>query len=312
MLDKNFIYLNSKNRTKSLSLFLLINKYFWKSIIGPVFAIAIPLIFMLIFYGLSFSKDRPYTYINSFGGIISFTVFPLCFFALSSTNLEFKKSIILRKLKNENFSKSKYISILIGYYLMIIFGFCLINTVIFYLFCLNPTRFEPSTINGLTKSTTFKDSISNINIGSLLFSFLLLIIQTISFSLLISVVCNNPITVQFAGFGMMMLTLILSGQILPIVQWVQISFFKYLTLINPIGYPINLINISTIVTPSAGMNNIFDFITNTEVIYKEVATINTKYIVYFGWEKPLFIFVPIALSSIFIFLNIKLFKWTNR
>ena len=297
-------------KPKLLSLFLLINKYFWKSIIGPVFGVLIPFIFILVFYGMATAKERPYLYINAFSGIIVFTVFPLCFFSLAATNLEFRKSIFLRKLKNESLTKIQYLSILIGYYLMVIFGFCLLNTCIFFLFCTNPTEYKVEVQNNLINTLTFQDVISNINVLSLIVSFFLLIFQTISFALLISTIINNPITIQFAGFGVMLLTLTLSGQILPIVQWVEISFLKYLALINPIGYPVNLMNIATIFTYTPEMNDIFNFAINTEVIYKPVVADN--YIVYFCWEKPILLFTPIILSSIFCFLNIKFFKWTNR
>ena len=311
MLDKN-LQLDFKYRSKCLSLFLLINKNFWKSIIGPIFSILIPFIFTLVWYSIALANNQPYFFINMFSGIIIFTIFPLCFFSLAATNLEFRKSIFLRKLKNEGLSKIKYLSTLIGYYLMIIFGFCFLNTCIFFLFCTNQTEYKYTNeiTGGITETLTFKDEMSQINVLSLIVSFFLTIFQCISFALLISIVINNPITIQFIGFGLMILTLTLGGQIVPLVHWPQITFFRYLTLFNPIGYPFNLMNISIILTPNSEMNNIFNFSINVEAINKQILIDN--YIVYFAWEKPLLLFGTILFSSLFCYLNIKYFKWTRR
>ena len=63
-----------------LATFSLINKYFWKTKIGPIFSIVLPFIFMVIYFVLgssSDSGDKLSYFINGFPTYLSMSIIPL-------------------------------------------------------------------------------------------------------------------------------------------------------------------------------------------------------------------------------------------
>ncbi|MGL4952037.1 MAG: ABC transporter permease [Mycoplasma sp.] len=164
-------------------------------------------------------------------------------------------------------------------------------------------------------------AVANIRWGGLIFGLFSLFMVAISFGILIGVLFNSSLSVQLIGFGIFFVSLLLSGQFIPIQVIGSVDAIKYISLLSPLSYSLGLINNSLVEIDSTFLSpeiidsfnkgsNIFDF-SNTfwiTALSKNQEIIN----IYEPWHKGLNIFMPFALFAGFNFISWKKFKWSNR
>ena len=105
--------MEKEQKIQEIAVLELVNKHFWKSKIGPLSALIIPLFLMVIYKILS--KNESSLFIGGLPSYFSFSILPLCFISLPQMIVEFKTSIILRKIANSRITSVKFILIVILY-----------------------------------------------------------------------------------------------------------------------------------------------------------------------------------------------------
>lgn len=292
--------INDFKSFKVKSTLFLINKYFWKTKVGPIFSIVFPFVFMLIYFALGNSKenrDSTSMFVDGLPAYLSMTIIPLSLVTLPSMNIEFKNSIVLRKVKTSGIDSKGYNLILFLFFFSISMLFVLFTLIIFLCFA--------------SKDIS---KIESINFGSMIFAILMLTMTSITFGMMLSTFMKNPLSSQLSGFGIFILTLTLSGQFIPVQVIGKVDALKYLSLLSPLNYGTNMFNIACITPVSGYSSSLFDFSSDFAIPSFSSFEAGSPSVInlYFGWQKALFVFVPFILVGAFSFLSIKFFKWSGR
>lgn len=277
---------------KSKAIFKIINSYFWKTKIGPIFSVALPFGMMLIYFLICEATKWTY-FFNSFTLFLSIAIMPLSVLTIPAMNLEFKKSIILRKIKTNNVGAIKFTIISFIYY----FSLNIISVCITFLFAFVFLRIRNP------------DPFQWINWPSMIYSLFMLIILSISFGSALAIFVKNSLNSQIIGFSIILFSLILSGQILNVYVISNIDALKILALFSPPSYAMCAINISSLF---GNNNDIFNF--NTGFTYFELRPNGTfgEFHLYDSWQKVMFAVGPWVWVIILQSINISKFKWISR
>lgn len=286
--------LKSLETYRILATFSLINKYFWKTKIGPIFSIVLPFIFMLIYFVLgssSNSSDKLSYFISGFPAYLSMSIIPLSIVTLPSMNIEFKNSILLRKIKTSGINKFEYNLICLIYFFVASIVFSIITIILFLLFCVNNIQ-----------------KLDSINWGTLTYGIIILSLVSICFGMFISTFIKTSLSAQLIGFAIFIITLTFSGQFIPIQVISSVDAIKYISLLSPLNYATNIFNVASLSATNGSSNSIFDFVNDFSFAGFEGQSI----LLYNVWQKIVFTFVPFLLIAVFETLSIYFFKWTGR
>lgn len=286
----------SLEKFKIMATLSLINKYFWKTKIGPIFSTVSPFLFMIIHYALTSSvgdsNDLTY-FVNGLPTYLSMSIIPLAIITLPSMNIEFKNSILLRKIKTSGIQKIQYNIICIFYFFMLSMAFSLLTLIFFLMFSAKNIEY-----------------VKHIDVGTLIYGILILSLTSISLGMFASVFMKAPLSSQLIGFAIFILTLTFSGQFIPVEVISKVEAIKYMSLFSPLNYGANILNIACLKAADGFTNSIFDF--NKGFSFYGFGGTDNIINLYDVWQKAVFAFVPIALIVIFEILSIKFFKWTGR
>lgn len=291
--------LNKIFNYKFLSILTIINKYFWKTKTGPIFAIVMPLIFMIIYFALgeTGNKGEQIAYfLNGVPAYFAMTIIPLSILTLPAMIVEFRNSILLRKIKTSGVNSINFNLTCLFYYFFISLAFALFVFLIVVII-----------------SSGDISKLNSINWGGVVYGILFLILSSISLGLFLSSFLKNNMSAQLIGTGIYFLTLILGGQFIPIQVIGRVDAIKYISLFSPLNYSTSLMNIASLPTPATlgSDNNIFNFSSSFQIV-NSLDPSGTAITLYDVWQKILFVFMPIVLSVILFPLGIKFFKWTSR
>lgn len=300
----------------------LINRYFWKSIIGPLNCILMPLLLMVVYYVIGTQGNNNEIgltiFVSNLPTFISFAVLPLCFITLPYMIGEFKQSIILRKISSSEVTSSKF-CVVVAMFFIAASMFSILITFLMFLCFLN--------INT-------QGYLSSLNVISLIYSICNFVVVAFVFGLLLGIVIKRIIIIQMLGFLIMLVSVLLSGQLLPYDTVSSAVPLRILAMLSPVTHPMSLIqNISwnlawiskygdLIKQTNIGLYNqlvygsdIFNLSYNFNVllIKDDNDEINTKLMnIYFSWEKIIHLLMPYIYTSVLSFLSIKYFKWSAR
>lgn len=309
----------------------LVNKYFWKTKIGPIFSLLFPLLLMIVYFAIAKSKNSDYYLYSGLPSSLSLSILPLILLTLPTMIIEFRNSIILRKVKIMGISRFTYMLLIYFLFFLYSWGFGIVSFFLFSCFI------------------SFNDSIfSQINWGSMIYGTFCLIISGIAFGLVLSIISKTSLSSQLIGFGVLLLTLIFSGQFMPLSVIGTIEPIKYISLLSPLSYSANIYNVALyspitaledsmpdaiqnilLANLKAPSNNIFNFhcafwlfeidynhdlLTSLNNINPPITSILkvTQVNIYDIWQKVLFVIMPFILSIIFILIFLKRFRWTSR
>ncbi len=107
--------INNHDFNPEIAVVSLINKHFWKSKIGPISSIVLPVMFMLMYKIMSIGVSDG-IFALSLPTYLTLSVLPLTLITLPQVICEFKTSIILRKISVSTITKFKFTFILLSYY----------------------------------------------------------------------------------------------------------------------------------------------------------------------------------------------------
>ncbi|MCV3734415.1 ABC transporter permease [Ureaplasma miroungigenitalium] len=221
----------------------IINKHFWKAFVGPFFAFGYPVVFTLIL-GTIFNYEM------ILGATFSIGPLAIACIALPTALFEFKKSTLLKRIGATNIKPINFLLFTASYYfiIMIFSGLwtALISLVIFgsryfqvgkelYSFTLGVGEDLQKVI---VRSPSLKDLFSRIHWPSYIYSFIALTIVSLSVGLFIVSVSKSILTIQGIGSTLLILTMFLSGQVLPLAQIVKVEAMWYLSYLTPFKSPI--------------------------------------------------------------------------
>lgn len=277
---------------KLLSVVKIINLYFWKTKIGPLFAILLPLGFMLIYYAIC-SSTKNYEYFKiAMPTFISMSIMPLSILTIPAMNIEFRSSIILRKIKTNNINATEYSIISYLYYIVLNTVAVSITIGMYTLFMLN-----------------HGGGFEYINIGSLIYAILTLVLVSISLGTFLSIIIKNALNSQIIGFALIMFCLLLSGQLINIYIVPRVDILKNIAYIFPLVYPLSDLNIATLFSND---NNVLNF--DNDWIYQEFRSNGSiaQYLIYSAQQKIIFAIVPWAWLIALQAASSWSFRWVVR
>lgn len=341
--------MKNNDATQEIAVLSLINKHFWKSKVGPITALAIPLFLMIVYKIIG--KDEIEVFTGGLPSYFSFSILPLGFISLPQMLVEFKTSIILRKISTSKVTAIKFCTIMLAYNFVAILS-ANILIILFYAMFLNVDA---------------PDAFATINWWELLYALFNVYISTLSFGLLLGVLINRNNLVQSIGFCFVIVSITFSGQFIPISVLYRSGAMQYISLISPTSYSLNLMNVVLLPSNSEGIlklfeqeiagkplvtiiedsnynteelkakledlknyrfNGIFDikndfkiFTLNVIESNIEIPGTNEKFLIatkltestiYRPWQNILDLIMPYVLTIIFLFVSIKKFKWTSR
>ncbi len=284
------------NFAPEIAVVTLINKFFWKSKTGPLTMLLLPLCFMIM-YRLFSDGDNVF-FANALPGFISLTTLPITLITLPQMLVEIKQSIILRRISTSEITAIKYNLLVASWF----FVLCIFSTFIIFILFL---AFLNSGI----------DKLSFINWGDLIFSLIMFYISAISVGILISSLAKKSSSAQLIGLGVMLFTLVLAGQFVPLVVIGKVDSIKFISLASPINYSTGLLNnvltnpgkigIPTSLNTSGSIFSITDFKIPSN-------TSKNPIIIIAYWQKVLNLIMPIIIFIGFNIISYKNFKWSVR
>ncbi len=216
--------LNFKKNREEIATLELINKHFWKSKTGPLSALSIPFFLMLIYRILG--QDQITLFTSGLSAYFSFSILPLCFISLPQMIVEFKTSIISRKISISKVTKSKFSLLILSYNFIAILSSSLIILLLY------------ATFLGTEAPKVFQD----IRWLELIYSLFNVYFSCLSFGLLIGVLINKIILIQILAFALIIVSITFSGQFIPVNILARSMAIKIVTLFSPASYSLNMMN----------------------------------------------------------------------
>lgn len=211
----------------NIAIFNLINKFFWKSKLAPLSMFGLPLLFMFIYFAISSSSSgSSFDVFDGFNLYISFSVMPISLVSLPQLLVEIKNSIILRRIAISNISAFRYNFLMSTYF----FGMCVISTLFIFAAV---SIFEHANV---------KVFFGSFDIFSYIYALINFYIISISLGIILSSVSKSSTWVQLIGLAVILFSLMLSGQFIPIHVISNILPVKIISLFSPLDYPLGLMN----------------------------------------------------------------------
>ncbi len=341
---KLYLRVKTHDFNPEIAVISLINKHFWKSKIGPISSIVLPVMFMLMYKIMSIGTSNG-VFALSLATYITLSVLPLTLITLPQVICEFKTSIILRKISVSTITKFRFTFILLTYYFIALICSSLGVIVLYATFL----------------ATAAPAYFSMYNWGEFVYALLNLYIAALFSGLLLGVLLKRAGLVQVIGICILLLSMMLAGQLMPLTVLGQSETAKIVSLFSPLTYPMALINtvlalpdteivnnifkelppgvnipsdITSIIAKSTdefkrlyglipGASNIFSldpfFVINItispiEVVNKQVSVLTgvQQINIYESWHKVLNLLMPWIIAITFGVISMKLFKWTSR
>lgn len=211
----------------NIAIFNLINKFFWKSKLAPMSMFGLPLLFMFIYFAISSSvSGSSFRVLDGFNLYISFAVMPISLVSLPQLLVEIKNSIILRRIAISNISAFRYNFLMSTYF----FGMCVISTLFIFAAV---SIFEYAHISAF---------FSSFNMASYIYALINFYIVSISLGIILSSIFKSSTWVQLIGLAVILFSLMLSGQFIPIRVIADILPIKIISLFSPLDYALGLMN----------------------------------------------------------------------
>lgn len=309
--------LSKKDFNQEKSVVWIINKHFFKSKIGVISATILPLLFMVIYKIIS-TGEYSYYFSSALGSYLSLAWLPLTLITLPAVIVDFKNSIILRKISVSTITAWKFVLLLTLYYFVALFVATIIVIVLFSAFL----------------NVDAPNFFSKIYWGEFIYTVFNAFIVSLSFGVLLGVLFKKPTMVQIVGVCILLLSMTLAGQIIPISVVAGNEAIRYVSIFSPLTYPLNLLNnivydnssivkiipqYSQLVNQSKSIFTLKDFIilniqstSGTEALTIEPPIKIVESVLFYKWQKILNLVMPYIITIGFSFASVKFFSWTSR
>lgn len=241
MKNKEIIKKNNNteaNKNKFLGILAIINKHFWKSFVGPFFAFGYPIIFVAIL-GTIFGYEM------ILGSTITIGPVAIACISLPTAIFEFKKSTILKRIGASSIKPKSFLAYTAIFYLIIMICSGLWTMLVALMFfceyfktgrslgTINNIKIGEASLNITLYGSSIKEMFSRIFWPGYIFSFVIIIFVSISVGLFIISVSKSVLTIQAIGCSLLIITMFLSGQVLPISQISNIKGMWYVSYLTP-------------------------------------------------------------------------------
>jgi len=309
--------INSRSLYSEKATLWIINKYYWKNKICWIATLILPLIWMFIYYAIAGSDSETLLLLFSHAlpVFILLAVLPNSLIILPSLLIDLKTSIMLRRIANSNVTPFKYNVIVFNYFLLV----NILSTVyIFLLFCmfLNVNLYKYLTL---------------INWGQFIYALIVLYFSVIAFAIFLGIILKRN-SVYMVGFGVLLLSLILTGQFIPLYIIGDIEAMRYLMIISPLNGSIGVLN-NVLIKSDLWLNHIpndipgLDLETIKDNLNAGYDIFNTSPFImidfegkkilheipcYTGWQKIFNLVLPWIVIVISFFIANKKFTWVSR
>ncbi len=302
------------------TVFKLVNKYFWKGIIGPLFAFVVPVI-MLFFLGMALGHEF------YFPGAIAISVLTIGLVFMPQSIFEFKNSSLLKRIGTTPINPMKFLAVIILFNLIIIMASILL--VFGFSFLVFLTNLHDSKISSPDlssqgiKSPSWIQMLGGVNWFSFIYSTFLLIFLTMVIGILLASIANSTLFIQGVGITILMITFFVGPAVLPVSMTTQIDAIKYSSYLLPFKYPISLmIESFNGFKPSVGhnimnLNNSSIWDVNIDYSLFNIFGIfggkdSEDLIIFKNYDKILNHIMPFLFIAIFGFFAIGKFSWSAR
>lgn len=291
----------------------LINKYFWRGYIGPVFAYGIPLL-LVLFIGRIIGPE----YIIP-GAFAIPTLSTLLVF-MPQTVFEFKNSSILKRI---GATPIKPWIFLIS---IALFNFVIVASAFLFIFLACFAIFYDSlagVVEAIPMSPYFRPDfmymIKHADWGNFIYASVLMMILAISIGLFIASVSRSTLFIQSIGVSLLLIVLFVGPVILPMSMVADIPVIKYVGYLVPLKYSIGLVIESfttglkdSIINISG--SNIWNVTVPYEVfvIFSSSDNVGSTTIVFETYDKLLNLIMPWLFLLLFSYLTSVTFSWSNR
>ncbi|WP_406617458.1 ABC transporter permease [Mycoplasmopsis adleri] len=227
-----------RSNNSFLGILSIINKHFWKAFVGPFFAFGYPIVFTIIL-GTIFNYEMV------LGSTISIGPLAIACVSLPTAIFEFKKSTLLKRIGATNVKPITFLIYTAVYYffIMLISGLwtMLIALIVFGRYW-NVGRVE-QTVNGIKIGeasidinfhiSSLKSIFARIEWWGYLYSFVILTFVSVAVGLFIVSFSKSILMIQAIGSSLLIITMFLSGQVLPLAQIANVKSMWYLAYITP-------------------------------------------------------------------------------
>lgn len=305
------------------SILILINKYFWKGWIGPIFAYFVPMI-LVLFIGRIMGAALVVP------GI--FIISPLCILLvfMPQSIFEFKNSSLLKRIGTTPIKPYKFLlGISIFNLIIVTTSFLLIFIFCFIVFADNLHHDTIYSIPGLDRNyieMSFISIIQNADWGSFFYFLFLIVIMATMIGLLMSSFAKSTLFIQCVGISLMLVTLFVGPCILAISLVGSVEVVKILGYLIPLKYTISAaIESFTSGTENSIVNlvssspwNISDhyYVLNV-MLLKELSNLqtineNATIDVFSKGDKLANLIMPWIFIVIFAYFTAVTFQWNNR
>lgn len=295
---------------------LLINKYFWRGYIGPIFAFVIPLV-LTLFIGRIVGAE------NIIPGAFLIPTLCVLLVFMPQTIFEFKNSSILKRIGSTPIKPYKFLlAIAIFNFIIVLVGFA-------FLFAFSFAIFSDG-LNGTVKYIDgsglyvpdFLYMIQHANWWSFFYASIVMMIMSITIGLFIASIGKSTLFIQSFGISLLLIIFFVGPVVLPISMVADVDVVKYIGYIIPLKYPVSLcIEAFTSGLKGSIINiegsSIWDIYSDYQVLslFSLVGTnpsapqIST---VYNEADKALNLAMPYIFILIFTYLTGVTFGWSNR
>ncbi|MGL5617712.1 MAG: ATP-binding cassette domain-containing protein [Metamycoplasmataceae bacterium] len=223
-----------------ITVFKLVNKYFWKGMIGPLFAFVVPII-MLYFLGLILGHE----FYFPGGAAVSVLTIGLVF--MPQSIFEFKNSTLLKRIGTTPINPAKFLVVIIIFNLMLmIISIALVFLCSFVMFSeyLDRSQVEGQlAILGVPYvGASWLEMLGGADWLSFIYSMFLLIFLTMVIGIFLACVARSTLFIQGIGITLLMIAFFVGPAALPAGMSASIDAIKYSSYILPFKYPIALMN----------------------------------------------------------------------
>ncbi|MBU4689670.1 ABC transporter permease [Mycoplasma zalophidermidis] len=231
--------INHKSDNTFWGIIQIINKHFWKAFVGPFFAFCYPIVFTIIL-GTIFSYEIIIAATFSIGPLAIACV------ALPTALFEFKKSTLLKRIGATNIKPINFLLVIACYYflIMIFSGLWtgLVSLAFFGSRYFNEGKELYSVALGseniIVRLSSIKDLFTRIHWGGYVYSFIVLTMVSLAVGLFLVSISKSILMIQAIGSTLLILTMFLSGQVLPLAQIAGVKTMWYLSYLTPFKSPI--------------------------------------------------------------------------
>lgn len=301
-----------KLKLKSIfAIYTLINRFFWKNVLGPGIVFIFPLFVVIISFVINLNNPDTYYYFASNNNLfVPIAAIPICLFTMPQLLVEIKKSILLKKIAQARISALKY-TLIMGSYFAFLSFFSVFLVEIYWLMFMNVHVHQFFNIR---------------DAGALVYSIVCLVFVSVSIGLIIGCTLKNTSPIPILGIAIIFVSFILSGVILSPAFLATVPFITYINLFSPLNYPLMLTN-QIYYEFTTSTHNVFDITQSFNIIhsfepYKNPSNFwqllmdylypDERVAWYQIWDKILALFMPWVILLSFYGLSIKYFSWTSR